>query len=112
MLMITEQAFIETDAQPWIELEQFPGTQMLPLAEPAHTKNDPHKAITDVEILTVHLGSMGVFEITAAQLPNPKIQRRARQTAHSLQEEQNSLHYDFNLMRFNCKRHPALCPNL
>lgn len=29
---------------------------------PANAKNGPHKAITDVEILTVRLGSMGNFE--------------------------------------------------
>lgn len=29
---------------------------------PANTKNGPHKAITDVEIITVRLGPMGVFE--------------------------------------------------
>lgn len=108
-----EQIFIEADAQQWLELEQFPGAQLLPLAEPvpqgsvhrlrmsagttipihfhpsdeyvyvldgiletggreckpgtfwftpANTKNGPHKAITDVEIITVRLGPMGVFE--------------------------------------------------
>lgn len=29
---------------------------------PANTKNGPHKAITDVEILTIRLGAMGVFQ--------------------------------------------------
>lgn len=29
---------------------------------PANTKNGPHKAITDVEIITIRLGKMGVFE--------------------------------------------------
>lgn len=29
---------------------------------PANTKNGPHKAITSVEILTIRLGSIGVFE--------------------------------------------------
>ncbi|TBR61981.1 hypothetical protein B4U84_07815 [Westiellopsis prolifica IICB1] len=29
---------------------------------PANTKNGPHKAITDVEIITIRLGAMGVFE--------------------------------------------------
>ncbi len=29
---------------------------------PANVRNGPHKAITDVEILTVRLGAMGVFE--------------------------------------------------
>lgn len=28
----------------------------------ANTKNGPHQAITDVEILTIRLGPMGVFE--------------------------------------------------
>lgn len=29
---------------------------------PANTQQGPHKAITDVEIMTIRLGSMGVFE--------------------------------------------------
>lgn len=29
---------------------------------PANTKNGPHRAITSVEILTIRLGQMGVFE--------------------------------------------------
>ena len=29
---------------------------------PAHTKQGAHKAITDVEIMTVRLGKMGIFE--------------------------------------------------
>jgi quercetin dioxygenase-like cupin family protein len=29
---------------------------------PANTKNGPHTAITDVEMITIRLGSMGVFE--------------------------------------------------
>ena len=29
---------------------------------PANTKNGPHRAITSVEILTIRLGKMGVFE--------------------------------------------------
>ena len=108
-----KQTFTDTNSEQWHELEQFPGTQILPLAEPvpqgsihrlrmkqgtvipvhyhpgdeyvyvldgivetgdrqckqgtfwftpANTKNGPHKAITDVEILTVRLGAMGVFE--------------------------------------------------
>ncbi|WP_017317758.1 cupin domain-containing protein [Mastigocladopsis repens] len=28
---------------------------------PANTKNDPHRAITSVEMLTIRLGKMGVF---------------------------------------------------
>lgn len=110
---MVEQTFIETDTQQWLEMEQFPGTQILPLVEPvpqgsihrlrmvagivipvhfhpcdeyiyvlkgtietagheckpgtfwftpANTKNGPHKAITSVEILTIRLGPMGVFE--------------------------------------------------
>lgn len=108
-----KQTFIETDVEQWLELEQLPGTQLLPLAEPvpqgsihrlrmvagtvipvhfhpcdeyvyvldgivetggqeckkgtfwfvpANTKNGSHQAITDVELLTIRLGSMGVFE--------------------------------------------------
>jgi quercetin dioxygenase-like cupin family protein len=110
---MTEQIFITPDAAEWIAPEQFPGTQLLPLAEPvpqgsihrlrmfagtvipvhvhpcdeyvyvlngtvetggqecqpgtfwftpANTKNGPHKAITNAEIVTVRLGPMGVFE--------------------------------------------------
>lgn len=29
---------------------------------PANTKNGPHKAITDVELITIRLGETGVFE--------------------------------------------------
>jgi quercetin dioxygenase-like cupin family protein len=107
------QTFLNTSTEQWIELEQLPVAQLLPLAEPvpqgsihqlrmtagtvipvhfhpcdeyvyildgllttsghecpkgtfwftpANTKNEPHKAITDVEIITVRLGAMGVFE--------------------------------------------------
>jgi len=113
---MSEQKFIDTNTtntQSWNDLAQFPGTQILPLAEPvpqgsihrlrmvagtvipvhihpcdeyvyvlegtiqtgekecqggtfwftpANTKNGPHKAITDVEILTIRLGEMGVFD--------------------------------------------------
>ncbi|WP_315787824.1 cupin domain-containing protein [Fischerella sp. JS2] len=110
---MVEQTFIDTNNKQWLEIEQFPGTQILPLAEPiaqgsihklrmtadtvipvhyhpcdeyvyvlkgiietngrqctsgtfwftpANTKNGPHKAITDVEIITIRLGEMGVFE--------------------------------------------------
>ena len=112
---MAEQIFIDTDTQQWLDLEQFPGTQILPLAEPvpqgsihrlrmaagtvipvhshpcdeyvyvlngtvetagreckagtfwftpAYAKNGPHKAITDVELMTIRLGEMGVFEQT------------------------------------------------
>lgn len=101
---MSKQTFIDTDTESWLELEQFPGTQFLPLAEPvpqgsihrlrmaagtvipvhyhpcdeyvyvldgtietggreckqetfwftpANTKNGPHKAITEAEIITV-----------------------------------------------------------
>ena len=104
---------VDTNTQPWHKLDRFPGTQILPLAEPvpqgsihrlrmdrgtvipvhyhpcdeyvyvlkgiietdgkefsagtfwhtpANTKNGSHKAITDVELLTIRLGAMGVFE--------------------------------------------------
>jgi len=110
---MNKQTFIETNSQQWLPLEQFPGTQIMPLAEPvpqgsiqrlhmaagsiisvhhhpcdeyvyvmsgivetggrecksgtfwftpANARNGPHKAITDVEILTIRLGAMGVFE--------------------------------------------------
>jgi quercetin dioxygenase-like cupin family protein len=110
---MTEQTFIDTNNQQWLDLEQFPGTQLLPLAEPvpqgsihrlkmtagtiipvhvhpcdeyvyvlsgtietsgnecksgtfwftpANTTNGSHKAITDVEILTIRLGELGIFE--------------------------------------------------
>lgn len=29
---------------------------------PANTKNGPHKAITEVELLTIRLGPMGIFD--------------------------------------------------
>jgi quercetin dioxygenase-like cupin family protein len=107
------QKFIDTNTQSWLELKQFPDTQILPLAEPvpqgsihrlqmkqgtvipvhyhpcdeyvyvlegiietdgrqckagtfwftpANTKNGSHKAITDVELLTIRLGEMGKFK--------------------------------------------------
>ena len=110
---MTKQTFIDTKNQQWLDLEQFPGTQLLPLAEPvpkgsihrlkmtagtiipihvhpcdeyvyvlsgtietsgnefkqgtfwftpANTKNGSHKAITDVEIITIRLGELGFFE--------------------------------------------------
>ena len=108
-----EQAFIQIDSEQWTDLEQFPGTQLLPLAQPvsegsihllrmkagteipfhthpcneyvyvlkgtietggktcnpgtfwvtpADTRQGIHKAITDVEIMTIRLGKMGIFE--------------------------------------------------
>lgn len=113
LFKMSEQKFIDTNAQSWNELKQLPGTQILPLAEPvpegsihrlrmkkgtiipvhyhpcdeyvyvlegiietdgreyqagtfwftrANIKNGSHKAITDVELLTIRLGAMGVFE--------------------------------------------------
>lgn len=110
---MAEQSFIDTSTEQWLKLEQFPGTELLPLAEPvpqgsihrlrmaagtvipvhshpcdeyvyildgtietggcecqkgtfwftpANTKNGSHKAITDVELITIRLGAMGVFE--------------------------------------------------
>lgn len=107
------QRFINTHEQSWIDFTQFPGTQILPLAEPvsqgslhrlnlkagtiipihthpsdeyvyvltgivdtggtrceagmfwftpANTRQGPHQAVTDVEILTLRLGAMGTFE--------------------------------------------------
>ncbi len=108
-----EPIFVETTHQPWQPLEPFPGSQILPLAEPvphgsihklrmaagtriplhhhpadeyvyvlsgtvqtgdrtcgagvfwftpAHGKNGPHLALTDVELLTIRLGAMGEFD--------------------------------------------------
>ncbi|MEY2830977.1 MAG: hypothetical protein RLZZ574_235 [Cyanobacteriota bacterium] len=108
-----KQKFTDTNTQSWQNLAQFPGTQILLLAEPvpqgsihrlrmkqgtvipvhyhpcdeyvyvlegmietdgkecqagnfwftpANTKNGFHKAITDVELLTIRLGAMGEFE--------------------------------------------------
>jgi anti-sigma factor ChrR (cupin superfamily) len=108
-----QQKFLQTNSQSWLALEQFPGAELLPLAEPvsqgsihrlrmdagtiipvhthpsdeyvyvlkgvvetgdiscsegtfwrtpAHTQQGPHKAVTDVEILTIRLGPLGVFE--------------------------------------------------
>lgn len=110
---MSAQAFIQTGSRQWLSMDQFPGTQFLPLAEPvpegsihllklkagtmipvhthpcneyvyvlsgimetggvscsqgtfwvtpAHTQQGTHKAITDVEIITIRLGKMGVFE--------------------------------------------------
>jgi anti-sigma factor ChrR (cupin superfamily) len=107
------QTFIQTSAEQWLNMDRFPGTQFLPLAEPvaegsihllklkagtiipvhahpcdeyvyvlsgvvetngttcsqgtfwitpAHTQQGSHIAITDVEIMTIRLGKMGVFE--------------------------------------------------
>ena len=110
---MTKQKYIDTNIQQWDKLPQFPGTEILTLAEPvpqgsihklrmsagtiipvhshpcdeyvyvlkgtietrgkecksgtfwftpANAKNGSHKAITDVEILTIRLGEMGKFE--------------------------------------------------
>lgn len=110
---MTQQTFIDTETLQWLDMQQFPGAQILPLAEPvpqgsihqlrmtagtiipvhqhpsdeyvyvlqgtietdgrecktgtfwftpANAKNGPHKVITDVEIITIRLGEMGVFE--------------------------------------------------
>jgi anti-sigma factor ChrR (cupin superfamily) len=112
MTKLTEQVFIDSNNQQWQELKEFPGAQLLPLAEPVpqgsihrlkmlagtvipvhnhpsdeyvyvldgiietaghqckagmfwstpgNVKNGPHKAITDVEIITIRLGAIGVF---------------------------------------------------
>lgn len=114
---MAQQTFIDTNNQKWRDLEQFPHTQIMSLAEPvpegsihrlrmaagtiipahvhpcdeyvyvlkgtietgksqcaegafwftpAHTENGPHKALTEVELLTIRLGQMGVFD----HLPN------------------------------------------
>ena len=111
-----EQTFIVTHEQPWIDFTQFPGTQILPLAEPvadgsihrlklkagtvipihthpcdeyvyvlkgqvqtgdtqceaelfwftpAHTRQGPHHALSEVELLTIRLGAIGEFEVDA-----------------------------------------------
>ena len=113
---MSAQKFFQTGSEPWLNLPQFPGAQLLPLAEPvsegsihllklqagstiplhthpcneyvyvlsgtvetggvtcsqgtfwvtpAHVQQGVHKAITDVEIMTIRLGKMGVFESTA-----------------------------------------------
>ncbi len=110
---MSAQKFLQTGSESWLNLPQFPGTQLLPLAEPvaegsihllklqagtmiplhthpcdeyvyvlsgtvetggvicpqgtfwmtpAHTQQGEHKAVTDVEIITIRLGRMGVFE--------------------------------------------------
>jgi quercetin dioxygenase-like cupin family protein len=110
---MTNQTFVQTLDAPWLDLSQFPGAAILPLATPvadgsihrlrmkagtvipfhthpcdeyvyvlsgkietgnksygagtfwitpANTRQGEHKAITDVELLTVRLGSMGEFE--------------------------------------------------
>jgi quercetin dioxygenase-like cupin family protein len=111
-----QQTFIQPREQSWIDFTQFPGTQILPLAEPvpqgslhrlklkagttipihthpcdeyvvvcsgtirtgattcetgtvwmtpAHTRQGPHVAVTDVELITLRLGAMGDFEVDA-----------------------------------------------
>ncbi|MEM9219622.1 MAG: cupin domain-containing protein [Cyanobacteria bacterium P01_F01_bin.150] len=111
---MSAQTFIQTGSEQWLSMDQFPGTQFLPLAEPvpegsihllklkvgttipvhthpcdeyvyvlsgvvetggvtcsqgtfwitpAHTQQGTHTAITDVEIITIRLGKMGVFEL-------------------------------------------------
>jgi anti-sigma factor ChrR (cupin superfamily) len=108
------QTFIQTSSRQWLNLAQFPGAQLLPLAEPvpagsihllklkagtiipvhthpcdeyvyvlsgvvetggavctegtfwltpAQTQQGPHKAITDVYIITIRLGRLGVFGV-------------------------------------------------
>jgi quercetin dioxygenase-like cupin family protein len=110
---MTQQTFLDTNSGQWQNMDRFPGTEFLPLAEPvsegsihllrlkagtiipvhthpcdeyvyvlsgvvetggttcsqgtfwivpAHTQQGSHKAITDVEIITIRLGKMGVFE--------------------------------------------------
>jgi quercetin dioxygenase-like cupin family protein len=112
-----QQNFIQTTSRQWLSMDQFPGTQFLPLAEPvpegaihllkmkagtiipvhthpcdeyvyvlsgvvetggktcsqgmfwttpAHIQQGCHKAITDVEIITIRLGKMGVFKSVEA----------------------------------------------
>lgn len=111
-----QQTFIDTHERDWIDFTQFPGTQMLLLAEPvsqgsihrlklkagttipvhthpcdeyvyvldgrvqigetqcvagmfwftpAHTRQGPHHALTEVELLTIRLGAIGAFEVDA-----------------------------------------------
>jgi anti-sigma factor ChrR (cupin superfamily) len=111
-----QQTFIKPYEQSWIDFTQFPGTQILPLAEPvpqgslhrlklkagtmipphthpcdeyvvvcngvvktgdteceagtvwftpAHTRQGPHYAVTDAELLTLRLGAIGTFEVEA-----------------------------------------------
>ena len=110
-----KQAFTQTNSGQWLKMQQFPGAELLPLAQPvpegsihllkmkagtqipihvhpcdeyvyvlsgtietggkvcsqgtfwltpAHTKQGVHKAITDVEIITIRLGGMGTFEFS------------------------------------------------
>ncbi|MEM7647684.1 MAG: cupin domain-containing protein [Cyanobacteria bacterium P01_A01_bin.70] len=110
---MSQQEFQDPERANWQALTQFPGAQLLPLAEPvpqgsihclrmaagtvipvhthpgheyvyvlsgiletaghcckantfwhtpAGTPQGPHKAITDVELITLRLGAMGVFE--------------------------------------------------
>ncbi len=108
-----EQIFIQTSSEQWLNMEQFPGTQFLPLAvlasegsihllkmkagttipvhthpcdeyvyvlsgiietgkttctqgmfwfTPSQTQQGAHRAISDVELITIRLGEMGTFE--------------------------------------------------
>jgi len=109
---MTQQTFVIAADSDWLSLDAFPGTQLLPLAEPvpegsihrlrmkqgtiipvhahpcdeyvyvlkgrvqtgaqvceagtfwrtpADVKQGPHRALTDVELMTVRLGAMGEF---------------------------------------------------
>lgn len=114
---MSTQTFIQTEAEPWLDLPQFPGTQIMTLANPvaegsihclrmkagteipfhthpcdeyvyvlsgeietcgktcgktcgagtfwitpANVRQGKHKALTNVELLTIRLGKMGEFE--------------------------------------------------
>lgn len=118
---MSENNFINTNIQQWKKLQQFPGTEILTLAEPvprgsihklkmsagtiipvhfhpcdeyvyvlkgiietggkecqagtfwfipANAKNGFHKAITDVEVITIRLGEMGIFAQKKLEIRN------------------------------------------
>jgi quercetin dioxygenase-like cupin family protein len=68
-----KQEFIDTNERPWLDLEQFPGTQILPLAEPVPQGSIHRLRMAAGTIIPVHVhpcdeyvyvleGTMGVFE--------------------------------------------------
>lgn len=85
--MTETQRFVDRDVAGWITIDFLPGVTLLPLAQPvqdgsihrarltqgrrcpagtfwitpAGTKQGPHVAVTDAELLTVRLGAMGPF---------------------------------------------------
>ena len=62
------QAVQDLSTQQFVDLPVFPGTSWTLLAEPVpqrdvfRQRQRAHEALTDVELTTIRLGSMGEFE--------------------------------------------------